>query len=98
MLEAVGAGSQRPIIVLVSASAAPGRAFREAFGGRGAIGVNEPDLTGTRPGIAKVHPAVVVCDIEIDGPGSWRELTAESKEGGRFFGVRYAFDSGRSLH
>lgn len=84
MQEEVGVGSQRPIIVLVSASAAAGHAFREAFGLRGAVCVNVPDLTGARAVIAKVHPAVVVCDTEIDGRGSWRDLTAESKAGGGF--------------
>ena len=81
MRDDVESGSRRTFIVLVSASAAAARALREALGRRGPLCVNVPDLRGARAVIAKVNPPVVVCDTEIDRPGSWRELTAESKLG-----------------
>jgi hypothetical protein len=65
---------QSPPIVFVSASAEDARAFREIVGCAHWLVVNVPDLTGAQAVIDKVHPRLVVCDTEIEGRGSWRDL------------------------
>ena len=77
--ETSGIGSERPVILFVSASVATARAFREALGPGPAVCVNVSDLTGARAVIAKNRPKVVVCDTDIEGLGSWRDLLAESR-------------------
>jgi hypothetical protein len=63
-------------IVFVSASAEDARSFREIAGDPGRLIVNVPDLTGALATIAKLRPALVACDTEIEGRGSWRDLAA----------------------
>jgi DNA-binding NtrC family response regulator len=36
--------------------------------------VNVSDLSGACAVLEKRHPKLVVCDADIDGPGSWRDL------------------------
>ena len=72
--EAGGAGPERAAIVFVSASAEDARAFRDIADGSRWLVVNIPDLTGARAVIGKLHPRLVVCDTEIEGQGSWRDL------------------------
>jgi hypothetical protein len=74
----------RPAIVFVSASAADACSFREALGSSRPLFVNVPDLTGARAVIEKLHPALVVCDTEIEGRGSWRDLLAENESRASF--------------
>jgi DNA-binding response OmpR family regulator len=72
--EFVGAVAERTVIVLVSASAEDARAFREILDSSRRLVVNVPDLTGAQAVIDKFHPRLVVCDTEIEGRGSWRDL------------------------
>jgi len=72
--EFVGAVAERTVIVFVSASAEDARAFREIAGGSLWMVVNVPDLIGAQAVIDKLRPRVVVCDTEIEGRGSWRDL------------------------
>jgi DNA-binding NarL/FixJ family response regulator len=64
----------RAALVFVSASAADARALREAAGADRWLVVNVPDLIGARAVIEKLGPALVLCDTEIEGQGSWRDL------------------------
>ena len=68
------AGTERAAIVFVSVSAEDARAFREIVGDSRWLVVNVPDLMGARAVIDKLRPRLVVCDTEIEGPGSWRDL------------------------
>jgi DNA-binding NarL/FixJ family response regulator len=68
------AGTERAAIVFVSASVEDARAFREIAGGSRWLVVNVPDLIGGQAAIDKLRPRLVVCDIEIEGGGSWRDL------------------------
>jgi DNA-binding NtrC family response regulator len=70
----VGAVAERAVIVFVSASAEDARAFREILDNTRRLVVNIPDLTGAQAVIDKFHPRLVVCDTEIEGRGSWRDL------------------------
>jgi len=70
----VGPGTERPAIVFVSASADDARAFREIVDPSRWLVVNVPDLIGARAVIEKLRPKLVVCDAEIEGHGSWRDL------------------------
>lgn len=65
---------QRAVIVFVSASVEDARAFREILDSSRRLVVNVPDLTGAQAVIDKLHPRLVVCDAEIEGRGSWRDL------------------------
>ena len=67
-------GTERAAIVFVSASAEDARAFREIAGGSRWLVVNVPDLIGGQAAIDKLRPQLVVCDTEIEGEGSWRDL------------------------
>jgi DNA-binding response OmpR family regulator len=69
-----GSETERAAIVFVSASAEDARAFREIGGGSRWLVVNVPDLAGAQAVIDKLHPRLVVCDTEIEGQGSWRDL------------------------
>lgn len=60
--------------MFVSASADDARAFWEIIDPRWWLVVNVPDLIGTRAVIDKLRPKLVVCDTEIEGHGSWRDL------------------------
>jgi DNA-binding response OmpR family regulator len=60
--------------VFVSASAGDARTFRELVDGSRWLVVNVPDLIGARAVIDKLRPQLVVCDTEIEGCGSWRDL------------------------
>jgi len=72
--ETEGSETERAAIVFVSASAEDARAFREIGGGSRWLVVNVPDLAGAQAVIDKLHPRLVVCDTEIEGQGSWRDL------------------------
>jgi DNA-binding response OmpR family regulator len=74
----------RAAIVFVSASAEDARAFRECAGAGRWLVVNVPDLAGAWAVIDKVRPELVVCDTEIEGEGSWRDLL-ELREAGSGF-------------
>ena len=65
---------QRAPIVFVSASAEDARTFRELVDGRRWLVVNVPDLAGAQAVIDKLRPRLVMCDTEIEGRGSWRDL------------------------
>jgi DNA-binding response OmpR family regulator len=69
-----GAGTERAAIVFVSASAGEARIFREIAEGSRWLVVNVPDLIGAQAVIDKLRPRLVVCDTEIEGRGSWRDL------------------------
>jgi len=65
---------QRAAIVFVSASAGDARTFRELLDCSRWLVVNVPDLIGARAVIEKLRPQLVVCDTDIEGSGSWRDL------------------------
>ena len=65
---------QRAPIVFVSASAEDARTFRELVDGSRWLVVNVPDLAGANAVIDKLRPRLVMCDTEIEGRGSWRDL------------------------
>ena len=67
-------GADREAIVFVSASAGDARALREIAGPGGWMVVNVPDLAGARAVVDKLGPRLVVCDTEIEGHGTWRDL------------------------
>jgi hypothetical protein len=69
-----GAGTERAAIVFVSASAEDARAFREIIDSSRWLVVNVPDLIGAQAVIDKLRPRLVLCDTEIEGQGSWRDL------------------------
>ena len=46
--------------------------------------MNVPDLTGAQAVIDKLRPGLVVCDTEIEGRGSWRDLLEEQDASPRF--------------
>jgi AmiR/NasT family two-component response regulator len=69
--------TERVPVVFVSASAADARALRECTDSSRWLVVNVPDLTGARAVIDKLKPGLVVCDAEIEGRGSWRDLLRE---------------------
>jgi AmiR/NasT family two-component response regulator len=70
-------GTKRLPVVFVSASAADAQELREITG-REWLVVNVPDLTGAVAVIEKLRPEVVVCDTDVEGNGSWRNLLALS--------------------
>ncbi len=63
-------------ILFVSASVEDACSLRH-IAGEGRIIVNVPDLAGAEAVIGKLRPSLVLCDTEIEGGGSWRDL-AES--------------------
>ena len=67
-------GAERAAIVFISASAEDARSLQELVNGDRWLIVNVPDLAGARAVIDKVRPRLVVCDTEIEGQGSWRDL------------------------
>jgi DNA-binding NtrC family response regulator len=69
-----GAVAEHPAIVFVSASAEEARGLRKIAAGRRWLVVNVPDLIGGQAVIDKLRPQLVVCDTEIEGRGSWRDL------------------------
>jgi DNA-binding NarL/FixJ family response regulator len=70
-------GAERLPVVFVSASTEDACAFRESVDPRRLLIVNVPDLAGARAVIDKIWPALVLCDLEIEGEGSWRDLLGE---------------------
>lgn len=66
----------RATIVFVSASAEDARTFREIVESHWLV-VNVPDLIGAQAVVEKLRPRLVVCDTEIEGQGSWREISPE---------------------
>lgn len=70
-------GTGRLPMVFVSASTEDARALREIAGSSRSLVVNVPDLTGARAVIDKLCPSLVLCDTEIEGHGSWRDLLGE---------------------
>jgi DNA-binding response OmpR family regulator len=80
----VGAVAERAVIVLVSASVEDARAFRAIVGSSRRLVVNVPDLIGAQAVIDKFHPRLIVCDTEIEGRGSWRDLLAAPDATSRF--------------
>ncbi len=66
--------SNRVPIVFVSSSVADADAFRSMAGSSDRLIVNMPDLTGARAAIEKLRPELVLCDTELEGNGSWRDL------------------------
>jgi DNA-binding NtrC family response regulator len=72
--EVAGPGTERAAIVFVSASAEDAQAFRDIVGRGNWLVANVPDLMGARAVIDKLRPRLVVCDTEIEGEGSWRDL------------------------
>ncbi|MGD0771499.1 MAG: hypothetical protein ABSC05_01620 [Candidatus Solibacter sp.] len=76
-----GAGTERAAIVFVSASAGEARIFREIAEGSRWLVVNVPDLIGAQAVIDKLRPRLVVCDTEIEGRGSWRDLLKREGRG-----------------
>jgi CheY-like chemotaxis protein len=71
-------------IVFVSASAEDARSFREIAGDPGRLIVNVPDVAGALATIQKLQPALVACDTELEGHGSWRDLAAARQPLGGF--------------
>jgi DNA-binding response OmpR family regulator len=67
-------GSGLALIVFVSSSGADAQAFRQIVGSSGQLVVNVPDLCGAIAVIERRRPDLVVCDTEIEGEGSWRNL------------------------
>jgi DNA-binding response OmpR family regulator len=67
-------GTERLPVVFVSASAEGPRTFRELTDPKRLLIVNVPDLAGARAVIDKLSPGLVLCDTEIEGEGSWRDL------------------------
>jgi hypothetical protein len=74
-LESLGTG--RLPVVFVSASTEDARALREIADPSRSLVVNVPDLSGARAVIDKLCPSLVLCDTEIEGQGSWRDLLGE---------------------
>lgn len=72
-----GFGTDRAAIVFVSASVEDARALWEFLDADRWLVVNVPDLIGARAVIDKLHPQLVLCDTEIEGRGSWRDLLDE---------------------
>ncbi len=72
--KATGTGIERDAIVFVSPSIDDARALRQIVDPAGWMVVNVPDLTGARAVIDRLRPALVICDTEIEGKGSWRDL------------------------
>lgn len=70
-------GAERLPVVFVSASTEDACAFRESIDPTRSLIVNVPDLAGARAVIDKICPALVLCDIEIEGEGSWRDLLGD---------------------
>ena len=72
--EFAGPGTERAMIVFVSTSAEDARPFRDIVGRSNWLVVSVPDLTAARAAIEQLRPRWVVCDTEIEGEGSWRDL------------------------
>lgn len=77
-------GAKREAIVFVSASAGDARALREIAGASGWMVVNVPDLAGAQAVVDKLGPRLVVCDTEIEGRGTWRDLLTRPNSEPRF--------------
>jgi CheY-like chemotaxis protein len=72
------------LIVFVSSSGADAQTLRRLVGSYGLFVVNVPDLCGAISVIERTRPSVVVCDTEIEGEGSWRDLLEIRQTDGRF--------------
>ena len=68
---------ERMPVVFVSASVEDAHSFWDIAGGSRCLVVNVPDLASARMVFAKLRPRLVVCDTEIEGRGSWRDLLAD---------------------
>jgi DNA-binding NtrC family response regulator len=67
-------GAGRELVLLVSASADDACVFRQLVDAARWMVVNVSDLSGACAVLEKRYPKLVVCDADIDGPGSWRDL------------------------
>ncbi len=65
--------------MFVSGSTSDAQVFRRIVASSGRLVVNVPDLQGAVAVIEKVSPAIVVCDTEIEGKGSWRDLLGKHR-------------------
>jgi DNA-binding response OmpR family regulator len=72
------------LIVFVSSSGADAQELRRLVGSYGLFVVNVPDLCGAISVIERTNPSVVVCDTEIEGEGSWRDLLETRQTDGTF--------------
>ena len=79
--------TQRVPVVFVSSSAEDAHSLRNLLDGSRWLVVNVPDLNAAQSVIEKMPPWLIVCDTEIEGKGSWRDLLAEcsSPSGPAFF-------------
>lgn len=68
----IGAG--REMILFVSASAEDARILQQLLDATSWVVVNVPDLSGARAVLEKQRLKLVVCDVDIEGQGSWRDL------------------------
>lgn len=67
-------GAGRELVLFVSASVEDACLFRQLVDAACWMVVNVSDLSGACAVLEKRHPKLVVCDADIDGPGSWRDL------------------------
>ena len=70
--------TQRVPVVFVASSAKDAQSLRELLDARRWLLVNVPDLTAAQAVIEKLSPGLIVCDTDIEGPGSWRDLLARN--------------------
>jgi hypothetical protein len=71
-------GAQRYPAVFVASSAKDAHSLRHLLDGSRWLLVNVPDLAAAQPVIRKLSPRLIICDTEIEGQGSWRDLLAQS--------------------
>jgi len=70
--------AQRCPAVFVASSAKDAHSLRHLLDGSRWLLVNVPDLAAAQPVIRKLSPRLIICDTEIEGEGSWRDLLAQS--------------------
>ena len=63
-----------PVVLFVSGSVEDARTLRQLVGAASWVVVNVPELSGAYAAVRKERPKLVVCDTDLDGPGSWRDL------------------------
>jgi DNA-binding NtrC family response regulator len=67
-------GAGRELVLFVSASVEDARTLQALLGTASWTVVNVPDLSGALAVLEKRRLKLVVFDVDIDGPGSWRDL------------------------
>lgn len=72
----------RPVVVFVSKSEADGRAIQRIGGQTGQPTIRVTDVKRAREQIRKLNPGLVLCDTDLDGDQSWRELLEEAQTTG----------------